>query len=524
MAAAAQAPAVGTKWAPPEKVALGCVAFVVWWILAVFPAVPCLPIGRTAGSLLGAVLMVVFQVISPNAAFAAIDLPILALLFGTMLISVYLQRANMFRYLGKVLSWKSRGGKDLLCRLCVLSALCSAFFTNDTTCVVLTGFVLKLCKEKDLPTLPFLLALSSSANIGSAGTAIGNPQNLVIAVQSGIGFGKFLAGIVPAVVVGIVVNTALLLIFYWKRLSPKTNREAAGDIENGLEKELPTIGASPLEHSGQKNPESNLPQDASNRPEGSPITEIDGQHFQSAREEADGGNNNSLSRGIEQPSLPTQAVEEDPAGPLEPTPVRTLKQKLWVAAVYLITAGFLAALLAGLNLSWSAIAAAIALVVLDFTEAGPSLDKVSYSLLVFFSGMFIAVQGFNLTGAPGEFWKAMEPHSHIDNAKGLVILSLVIILLSNVASNVPTVLLLGARVAASAAMNGSSVTKAWLILAWVSTVAGNFTLLGSAANLIVSEQARTSELSYNFSLRKHLPFGIPSTLIVVAVGVPLIRG
>lgn len=90
--------------------------------------------------------------------------------------------------------------------------------------------------------------------------------------------------------------------------------------------------------------------------------------------------------------------------------------------------------------------------------------------------------------------------------------------------NVASVLLLGARVAASAAMSGASVTKAWLILAWVSTAAGNLTLLGSAANLIVSEQARTSLLGYNFSLWKHLPFGFPSTLIVVAVGVPLIRG
>lgn len=369
--------AADTKWAPTEKVVLGCIAFVVWWILAVFPAVPCLPIGRTAGSLLGAMLMVVFQVISPNAAFASIDLPILGLLFGTMLISVYLERANMFRYLGKVLSWKSRGGKDLLCRLCVLSALCSAFFTNDTTCVVLTGFVLRLCKEKNLPTLPFLMALASSANIGSAGTAIGNPQNLVIAVQSGISFGKFLAGIVPAVVVGIVVNTALLLIFYWRRLSPKKlDEEEGADIGNGQDKELPTIGASPSQLSGREGLEGGLPSDVSNR-----SAEMDAQHLsqrksQSSSEEAGGGNTDLVSNAREPPNLPIQDMEEDPTGPLEPRPVKTLRQKLWVAAVYLVTAGFLAALLAGLNLAWSAITAALALIVLDFTEAGPSLDKV----------------------------------------------------------------------------------------------------------------------------------------------------
>lgn len=67
--------------------------------------------------------------------------------------------------------------------------------------------------------------------------------------------------------------------------------------------------------------------------------------------------------------------------------------------------------------------------------------------------------------------------------------------------------------------------KAWLILAWVSTVAGNFSLLGSAANLIVCEQAQRSlAAGYTLSFWSHLRFGIPSTLMVTAIGVPLIRG
>ena len=45
------------------KVILGSIGFAIFWILVVFPAVPFLPIGRTAGSLLGAMLMVLFQVI-----------------------------------------------------------------------------------------------------------------------------------------------------------------------------------------------------------------------------------------------------------------------------------------------------------------------------------------------------------------------------------------------------------------------------------------------------------------------------
>ena len=88
------------------------------------------------------------------------------------------------------------------------------------------------------------------------------------------------------------------------------------------------------------------------------------------------------------------------------------------------------------------------------------------------------------------------------------------------------VLLLGGQVAASAAtISTSKVTKAWMILAWVSTVAGNLTLLGSAANLIVCEQARHApSLAYNLTFWRHFKFGLPSTLIVTAIGLFLIRG
>ncbi|GLT62445.1 hypothetical protein SLA2020_350840 [Shorea laevis] len=217
--------------ASPLKVVLGSLAFAIFWVLAVFPAVPFLPIGRTAGSLLGAMLMVIFRVITPDQAYAAIDLPILGLLFGTMVVSVYLEKADMFKYLGNLLSWKSKGAKDLLCRICLISAISSALFTNDTSCVVLTEFVLKIARQHNLPPQPFLLALASSANIGSSATPIGNPQNLVIAVQSKISFGSFLTGILPAMLIGVVVNALILLCMYWRLLSiQKEETYAAVDV------------------------------------------------------------------------------------------------------------------------------------------------------------------------------------------------------------------------------------------------------------------------------------------------------
>ncbi|XP_057815859.1 silicon efflux transporter LSI2 isoform X2 [Cryptomeria japonica] len=487
--------------ASTPKVVLGCIGFVVFWILAVFPAVPFLPIGRTAGSVLGALLMVIFQVLSPDQAYAAVDLPILGLLFGTMVVSVYLERADMFKYLGQLLSWRSRGGRDLLCRVSVITAITSALFTNDTCCVVLTEFVLKLCRQHNLPPQPFLLALASSANIGSSATPIGNPQNLLLSSE------KDEEAVVQVEVSEEDVNS--------HRFSPTMLSHVGSPVDD----------LSLSEVNSESVYERNIGQIDVQRVE-SIITEVRDECVGSEGHHEGVSSRRSLKVNL-QPIANGDNVRGIPLAEVL-AGKEALRDKwkhiAWKTCVYLVTVGMLAALICGLNMSWSAIAAAIALVVLDFTDARPSLEKVSYSLLVFFSGMFITVDGFNKTGIPSALWDAVEPHAHINNALGLVILSVVIVVLSNLASNVPTVLLLGARVAASAAASGASVRKAWLILAWVSTVAGNLTLVGSAANLIVCEQARRTQFfGYHLSFWGHLKFGIPATLVVVSVGLPLIR-
>lgn len=539
------------------KVVLGSIAFGIFWILAVFPSVPFLPVGRTAGSLLGAMLMVLFRVITPDQAYAAIDLPILGLLFATMVVSVYLERADMFKYLGKLLAWKSMGAKDLICRVCLISAISSAFFTNDTSCVVLTEFVMKIARQHNLPPHPFLIALASSANIGSAATPIGNPQNLVIAVQSKILFGDFLFGILPAMLIGVVVNALLLICMYWKVLSaPKDEEDPAAEVIEDDDVTSHRFSPATLSHLSSINS-----QDWSSRLEAtSPnmngnlahidailrnrTVSADTEIHRASSAGFDSGRLSIVSKEVAiNDGLPPQNEELD-----LPNRVLSMERKkealsiqfpegkedvnakwkriLWKSCVYLVTIGMLIGLIMGLNMSWTALTAALALVVLDFKDARPCLEKVSYSLLIFFCGMFITVDGFNKTGIPSTFWDMMEPYSKINHVSGLAVLAVVILLLSNLASNVPTVLLLGARVAASAAaISPAQEKKAWLVLAWVSTVAGNLSLLGSAANLIVCEQARRApnNLGYTLSFWNHLKYGVPSTLIITAIGLTVIR-
>ena len=64
--------------------------------------------------------------------------------------------------------------------------------------------------------------------------------------------------------------------------------------------------------------------------------------------------------------------------------------------------------------------------------------QVSYLLLLFFCGMFIVVEGFQATGIPGEMWDFTEPYARVTTPTGILVLSLVILVLSNLVSNVPT--------------------------------------------------------------------------------------
>ncbi|KAF0898830.1 hypothetical protein E2562_011897 [Oryza meyeriana var. granulata] len=555
--------------ASTPKVVLGCVAFAIFWVLAVFPSVPFMPVGRTAGSLLGAMLMVLFHVMTPEEAYAAIDLPILGLLFGTMVVSIFLERADMFKYLGSMLSWKSRGSKDLLFRVCVVSAVASALFTNDTTCVVLTEFILKVARQNNLPPQPFLLALASSSNIGSAATPIGNPQNLVIAVESGISFGQFLLGVFPAMIVGILANTCILLCYFWRYLSVERDHEggAAHGPEVVADEEVTSHRFTParMSHASSVNGDSDCISEPIRRSES--MNRADALRSRSYNSEGDiqvairSLRASSMSREMVEVSTVLDRRDDGAGGPRKITrstshqrsviiedaadqpdanggfndgekekddevisKQRRWKVLVWKYAVYLTTLGMLVALLLGLNMSWTAITAALILLALDFTDAQACLEKVSYSLLIFFCGMFITVDGFNRTGIPNTLWELVEPYARIDSPKGVVLLAVVILVLSNVASNVPTVLLLGTRVAASAAaISPASEKKAWLILAWVSTVAGNLTLLGSAANLIVCEQARRAQFfGYNLTFWSHLRFGVPSTIIITAIGLLIV--
>lgn len=165
----------------------------------------------------------------------------------------------------------------------------------------------------------------------------------------------------------------------------------------------------------------------------------------------------------------------------------------------IITIGLMIAFLVGFPPAEATLVAAGLLFVTRRVRPERFLQKVDWDLLVMFSGLFILTEGVQKLGSLD--WFAQFVHTPLS------ILGVTVVL-SNVVSNVPAVLLLHHLIP-----NPSD--RTWLLLAAGSTLAGNLTLLGSVANLIVAEAA--IKQGHHLSFWEHLRFGLPLTLVTLVI-------
>jgi Na+/H+ antiporter NhaD/arsenite permease-like protein len=163
----------------------------------------------------------------------------------------------------------------------------------------------------------------------------------------------------------------------------------------------------------------------------------------------------------------------------------------------------------GLPLELVALGAA-AILLLGRTDPEKVYREIDWSLLVMFTGLFIVVQAFRVH---------VVPQWGIDGWDWLVgcrvdLLSLVSAGLSNMVSNVPAVLLMEPVLQS---VPEACRETAWLALAMSSTFAGNLTVLGSVANLIVVENAKKEGVIVSFW--EYCKVGVPLTILTLALGI-----
>jgi Na+/H+ antiporter NhaD/arsenite permease-like protein len=162
----------------------------------------------------------------------------------------------------------------------------------------------------------------------------------------------------------------------------------------------------------------------------------------------------------------------------------------------------------GFPIPLAALAGAALLLVTRRLKPERVFREIDWSLLVFFAGLFIVTGTIEEIGLSQQLFALTQPLAE----QGVASLTLVSVVLSNLISNVPAVLLFRPVIP-----QFPNPEQAWLTLAMATTLAGNLTLLGSVANLIVAESARQWGIRLSFS--EYLKAGVPITIATLAVGV-----
>ena len=396
------------------------VIFIITYVFIGLRQIPQVHIDRPAGALVGAVLMVVFGVLTLDQAFSAVDLHTLLLLLGMMIITVYLRVAGFFELMADKILSRSRTPLQLLIFISLSAGLLSALFVNDTICLLYTPIVLAITVQLGVNPMPYLLALATASNIGSVMTVTGNPQNMLIGIYSQIPYLTFLAALFPVAIAGLAISVGVIWFLYRNEMKPDAF---------------------------------------------------------SAR-----------------PAMPAYEVKK-------PLLVRSL----------VVCAAILAAFSLGYPYSLTAIAGAVVLLLIGGIRTERILEGVDWTLLLFFAGLFIVMRGVEVSGLAAAVIAKAGDLSTLSPVGKIAGLSAISVVLSNLVSNVPAVMLLKPLM-----LSLGNDHFLWLALAMSSTLAGNLTLIGSVANLIVAQQAR-KQIEIGFM--EYFRAGALITALTIAVGI-----
>jgi Na+/H+ antiporter NhaD/arsenite permease-like protein len=394
------------------------IIFAATYLVVALGRAPGIRLDRTGAAVVGAAFMVAFHVVTPERAYAMVDLGTLVLLFGTMVIVGHLRLAGFFRWVAAAVARRAVSPRQLLAGLVAVSGLLSAVFVNDTICLALTPLVLEVSTALGVRATPYLLALATASNIGSTATLTGNPQNMLIGVASRIRYRDFFAALAPVALLGLVIDFLVIALVYRRELADP---------------------------------------------------------------------------------FPCRA---EPRARLHP--FLTLKSLAAAAAM-------LAWFFAGANVSMVAFTAGAALLLTRRVKPEKVFLEINWNLLVLFAGLFVVVGAAREAGVTGALFDLLR----VRQAHGAAPFAAAVAVMSNLVSNVPAVMLFSHLVPEL-----PDPRRAWLTLAMASTLAGNLTVVGSIANLIVVEGARKL---CPISFREYLKVGVPVTLLTLAAGVLMLR-
>jgi Na+/H+ antiporter NhaD/arsenite permease-like protein len=395
----------------------------------------------------GAIAMVGTTAIAPSAAGSTLlaNGPILLFLFGLFVFAASLEQSGTLDHIARWILGRAGRPDNVPLALFVGLGVLSAFLLNDALVLVGVPLLLSVARRMRVSATPLLLTLAFSVTVGSMLTPLGNPQNLLVSLESGMPapIGVFLRYLLVPTAIDLAIGGLYVRWIFGKRL---------------VDASLP-VGARP--------------------PERVPLW----------------------------PPAPWgPRLRRHPVLLLFPVTVATM-----IGNDVLVEAGH------GPSIPLYLIAFGGALLVIA-TARRPTalLRRVDWAILALFAGLFVVVAGAVAGGVLGPLERLLPTPGPGHTAPAVAATMLLSAGGSQLVSNVPWVAL---QIPALHALGyGGSAAVIWVALAAGSTLAGNFTLLGAASNLIVVEGAERAGV--RIGLAEFVRYGAP--LAAMTLGVLLV--
>lgn len=185
-------------------------------------------INRMIVAMLGAVLMIGFQVLSQEEAFSIVDFNTIGLLIGMMVIVNILKRTGFFQYLAIKMAKAANGDPWKIVFLFALTTtVSSAFLDNVTTVLLLAPVTFVIADTLKMNPIPFMVPMIFASNIGGTSTIIGDATTIMIGSATNFDFVYFLKNMAPICALAFAVMIVAMKLIYGKSLvATDENRKA----------------------------------------------------------------------------------------------------------------------------------------------------------------------------------------------------------------------------------------------------------------------------------------------------------
>jgi Na+/H+ antiporter NhaD/arsenite permease-like protein len=211
-------------------------------LVATYLAIMLDRVNRAVVAVLGACLAILLGLLTQEQAIAGVDFNTLMLLAGMMLIVGITRRTGLFEYIAIWAAKRVRAHPaGVLALMALVTAVFSMLLDNVTTVLLTVPVTLAITKRLKVEPYPFLLTQVIASNTGGTATLIGDPPNIMIGSQVGLGFDQFLLHMAPAVVL-VIMAQAILGHFVWARPLTATAQDRARVMAMDERKEIKDRG------------------------------------------------------------------------------------------------------------------------------------------------------------------------------------------------------------------------------------------------------------------------------------------